>query len=81
MDCDSAGETSNSARFASAAITQPFNMKGTYHEQETHPTLIAYSIRERGKGQKDIWTRIGAAWPHSSGIGLQHSARGASSSA
>jgi hypothetical protein len=31
------------------------------------PTLIAYSIRERGKGQKDIWTRIGAAWPHSSG--------------
>jgi hypothetical protein len=29
------------------------------------PALIAYSIRERGKGQKDIWTRIGAAWPHS----------------
>ena len=34
------------------------------------PTLIAYSIRERGKGQKDIWTRIGAAWPHSSGTGF-----------
>jgi hypothetical protein len=27
------------------------------------PTLIAYSIRER-EGQKAIWTRIGAAWPH-----------------
>ena len=25
------------------------------------PTLIAYSIRERGEGQKAIWTRIGAA--------------------
>ncbi len=34
------------------------------------PALIAYSIRERGKGQKDIWTRIGAAWPHSSGTGF-----------
>jgi hypothetical protein len=34
------------------------------------PTLVAYSIRERGKGQKPIWTRIGAAWPHDSGSGL-----------
>jgi hypothetical protein len=34
------------------------------------PTLIAYRIRERGKGQKDIWTRIGAVWPHSSGTGF-----------
>ena len=34
------------------------------------PTLIAYSIRERGKGKKAIWTRIGAAWPHGNGAGL-----------
>ena len=27
------------------------------------PTLIAYTVRER-EGQKAIWTRIGAAWPH-----------------
>jgi hypothetical protein len=27
------------------------------------PTLIAYSVKERGKGKKAIWTRIGAAWP------------------
>jgi hypothetical protein len=33
------------------------------------PTLIAYSIRER-EGQKAIWTRIGAAWPHGKGTGL-----------
>jgi len=33
------------------------------------PTLIAYSIRER-EGQKAIWTRIGAAWPHGKGPGL-----------
>jgi hypothetical protein len=34
------------------------------------PTLIAYSIRERGEGQKAIWTRIGAAWPHGNGPGF-----------
>jgi hypothetical protein len=34
------------------------------------PTLIAYSIRERGENQKPVWTRIGAAWPHGSGTGF-----------
>jgi hypothetical protein len=34
------------------------------------PTLIAYSVRERGEGQKAIWTRIGAAWPHGNGPGF-----------
>jgi hypothetical protein len=34
------------------------------------PTLIAYTIKDRGKGQNAIWTRIGAAWPHGSGNGL-----------
>ena len=33
------------------------------------PTLIAYSVRER-EGQKAVWTKIGAAWPHTSGSGL-----------
>ena len=33
------------------------------------PTLIAYSVRER-EGQKPVWTRIGAAWPHGSGNGM-----------
>jgi hypothetical protein len=27
------------------------------------PTLIAYSVKERGTGKKDFWMRIGAAWP------------------
>jgi len=31
------------------------------------PTLIAYAVRERGKGKSAIWTRIGAAWPFESG--------------
>jgi hypothetical protein len=31
------------------------------------PTLIAYTVKQRGKGQKAIWTRIGAAWPHANG--------------
>ena len=34
------------------------------------PTLIAYTIKERGDGQNPIWTRIGAAWPDGSGAGL-----------
>jgi hypothetical protein len=34
------------------------------------PTLIAYSVKERGKGQKAIWTRIGAAWPFEKGTGF-----------
>jgi hypothetical protein len=36
----------------------------------TKPTLIAYAVKNRGKNQKAIWTRIGAAWPHSAGEGL-----------
>jgi hypothetical protein len=34
------------------------------------PTLIAYTVKDRGEGQKGIWTRICAAWPHGSGNGL-----------
>jgi hypothetical protein len=33
------------------------------------PTLIAYSVKER-EGQKAIWTKIGAAWPHGNGPGF-----------
>jgi hypothetical protein len=33
------------------------------------PTLIAYSVKER-EGQKAIWTKIGAAWPHDKGNGF-----------
>lgn len=31
------------------------------------PKLIAYTVKERGKGETAIWTRIGAAWPHANG--------------
>lgn len=34
------------------------------------PVLIAYTVRDRGKNQKAIWTRVGAAWPHDKGAGL-----------
>jgi hypothetical protein len=30
----------------------------------TKPTLIAYTVKNRGSDQSAIWTRIGAAWPH-----------------
>jgi hypothetical protein len=32
------------------------------------PTLIAYTVKDgQGAEPKAIWTRIGAAWPHSKG--------------
>jgi hypothetical protein len=31
------------------------------------PTMIAYSVRERGEGKQAIWTKIGAAFPHGNG--------------
>lgn len=33
------------------------------------PTHVAYQVRDR-EGQKGIWTRIGAAWPHNDGNGF-----------
>ncbi len=30
----------------------------------TKPALTAYTVKNRGKGQTAIWTKIGAAWPH-----------------
>jgi hypothetical protein len=47
-----------------AALCDDDNKERTHHEQETRPDGL--QRRERGKGQKYIWTRIGAAWPHSS---------------
>jgi hypothetical protein len=34
------------------------------------PTLYAYAVKDRGRKQKAIWTRIGAAWPHEKGGGF-----------
>ena len=34
------------------------------------PTLIAYSVKERGRGKPSFWTRIGAAFPHEKGTGM-----------
>lgn len=31
------------------------------------PSLLAYAVKERDKGQKSIWKQIGAAWPHAKG--------------
>ena len=33
------------------------------------PSLHAYVVRERGRNQKAIWTRIGVAWAHEKGNG------------
>ena len=34
------------------------------------PTLYAYAVKDRGRKQKAIWTRIGAAWAHEKGRGF-----------
>ena len=33
------------------------------------PTLYAFAVKARGRNQKAIWTRVGAAWPHEKGKG------------
>ena len=34
------------------------------------PKYSAYTVKDRGEGKKPIWTRIGAAWEHGKGDGL-----------
>ena len=34
------------------------------------PTLYAYAVKDRGRNQKAIWTRVGAAWAHEKGRGF-----------
>ncbi len=34
------------------------------------PAYIAYTVKDRQKGQQAVWTRIGAAWTHQKGKGL-----------
>jgi hypothetical protein len=36
----------------------------------SQPTLIAYSVKERGDGKQAIWTKIGAVFPHGKGKGM-----------
>jgi len=36
----------------------------------TQPTLIAYTVIEKGRGRKSYWHRIGAAWTTKDGGGL-----------
>jgi hypothetical protein len=31
------------------------------------PTLIAYTLKDRGRKQKPFWVRIGGAWPFENG--------------
>jgi len=33
------------------------------------PAFLAYAVKDRGRNQKAIWTKIGAAWPHVDGKG------------
>ena len=50
-------------------MMRPHHMKGNMTMSST-PPLDAYAIKERGKGKKAFWTRIGRAWPHRSGTGF-----------
>jgi hypothetical protein len=34
------------------------------------PVLIAYTVKDRPRGEKALWRRIGVAFPHDKGSGL-----------
>lgn len=34
------------------------------------PVLIAYTVKDRPRGRKAVWHRIGVAFPHDRGAGL-----------
>lgn len=34
------------------------------------PTFSVYQVTDRNDGEKSIWNKIGAAWPHKSGEGF-----------
>jgi len=34
------------------------------------PAFIAYAVRKRNDGEKDVWTTIGVAWAHKKGPGF-----------
>jgi hypothetical protein len=34
------------------------------------PSHLVYHVEERGDNNQDIWTRIGAMWPHKDGKGF-----------
>ena len=41
------------------------NSERKYHDSK--PTLIAYTVKDRGRKQKPFFVRIGGAWPFESG--------------
>ena len=36
----------------------------------TDPVLIAYTAKRTKTGKRTVWTRIGQAYPHETGVGL-----------
>ncbi len=45
----------------------------TNQKSGNQPSHLVYHVEERAEGEQDIWTRIGAMWPHkdSKGFNLQ----------
>jgi len=39
-------------------------------KQKKQPTLIAYTVDNNGQNDQSFYTRIGAAWSHKDGDGL-----------
>lgn len=42
----------------------------TQPKTDNQPSHLIYHVDERGEGEQDIWTRIGAMWPHKDGKGF-----------
>lgn len=74
------------SRCLTAAVTAPLERPGTRDPTTPRnlvrpiikestmttnkPTFVAYAVKNRGKNQSAIWTRIGAAFKHQSGNGF-----------
>lgn len=39
-------------------------------DEKKTPAYVAYSVRDRGPDKDAAWTRVGAAWEHRDGKGL-----------
>ena len=41
-----------------------------HQKSGNQPSHIVYSVEEREGEQQDIWTKVGAMWPHKDGKGF-----------
>jgi len=51
--------------------TKKTSTKKTQPQTGNGPDFLAYTVIDRGEGQKGIWRQVGSAWLHNDGNGMQ----------